>query len=295
MIRKIDMHVHTREPSTICRPSNGQTYATPGELKEIYGKIGVETGLILPRVSPECALDVQSNENAKELADKYNFHWFCNIDPRFGGNSPTYDLSYFLEYYKSIGAKGVGEVVTNLYFDDPYMQNLFFHCEKTNLPVLFHMAPKIGGYYGIVDDIGMPRLEYSLKKFPNLIFIGHSQPFWAEISKGLDPNNRNSYPTGKVTPGRVVELMEKYPNLHADLSAGSGYNAVSRDEEFGIRFLEKFADRLYYATDICAPENISQPFINLSMWLDELVETGKLSDDAYKKICRENALKILNK
>ncbi len=293
-MKKIDMHVHTRQPSTIPRPANGQTYATPEELMKIYESIGVETGLILPRVSPECALDVQSNENAKQLADTYNFYWFCNIDPRFGGNTPDYDLSYYLQYYKALGAKGVGEVVTNLYFDDPFMQNLFYHCEKTGMPLLFHMAPQIGGYYGIVDDLGMPKLEESLKKFSNLIFIGHSQPFWAEISQGLDYKNRNSYPKGKVTPGRVVELMQKYQNLHADLSAGSGFNAISRDEEFGVWFLETFSDRLYYATDICAPENITQPFIKLSEWLDTLVETGKLSDDAYRKISRENALKILN-
>lgn len=293
MIKKIDMHVHTRQPSTIGRPGSGQTYATPVELQGIYNQIGVETGVILPRVSPECALDVQSNENAKELADKYQFYWFCNIDPRFGGNTTDYNLSYFLEYYKSLGAKGVGEVAANMYFDHPFMQNLFLHCEKTGLPLLFHIAPQEGGCYGIVDDPGLPRLEYSLAKFPNLTFIGHSQPFWAEISKGLTSANRNSYPTGKVTPGRVVELMEKYPNLHADLSAGSGYNAVSRDPEFGIWFLETFADRLYYATDICAPENVRSPFIRLSQWLDELVETGKLSDSAYRKISRENALKIL--
>ncbi len=292
-MKKIDMHVHTRMPSTIGRLANGQTYATPLELHEMYEKIGVETGVILPRVSPECALDVQSNENAKELADKYNMYWFCNIDPRFGGNTSDYNLSYFLEYYKALGAKGVGEVVTNLYFDHPLMQNLFYHCEKTGLPLLFHIAPQIGGYYGIVDDLGLPRLEISLAKYPNLTFIGHSQPFWAEISKISSTDSRNAYPTGKVTPGRVVELMQKYPNLHADLSAGSGYNAIFRDPEFGVWFLETFSDRLYYATDICAPENIHAPFITLSHRLDELVEQGKISDSAYRKISKENALKIL--
>lgn len=80
--------------------------------------------------------------------------------------------------------------------------------------------------------------------------------------------------------------MRKYPNLHGDLSAGSGYNAVTRDPEFGYDFLEEFQDRLYFGTDICAPEND----MRLSYWLDDAVESGKISREAYEKISRENAI-----
>ena len=65
-----------------------------------------------------------------------------------------------------------------------------------------------------------------LAKYPNLTVIGHSQPFWSEISADVTEKNRNSYPKGKVIPGRTVELFRKYPNLYGDLSpsAGSGFN-----------------------------------------------------------------------
>ena len=42
------------------------------------------------------------------------------------------------------------------------------------------------------------------------------------------------YPDGPVAPGGAIDtLMDKYPNLHGDLSAGSGAGAISRDPEFG--------------------------------------------------------------
>ena len=66
--------------------------------------------------------------------------------------------------------------------DDPMIQEIFAAAETLSLPVLFHMSPEVGYEYGIVDDAGLPLLEESLKKYPNLKFIGHSQPFWHEIS-----------------------------------------------------------------------------------------------------------------
>ena len=62
-----------------------------------------------------------------------------------------------------------------------------------------------------------------------------------------------------------------------------------RDEEFGLWFLEKYQDRLYFGTDICSPKNV---FL-LPDYLDECVKSGKLSETAYNKICRENALRLL--
>lgn len=291
---KIDMHIHTRLHKGIERRINGKadgTYASPEEIQLMYKKLGIKKGVILPGIGPYCSYHIQSNEEAHYLTTLYPdlFYWFCNIDPRFGGNSTDFDLSYFLEHYKKLGAKGIGEVCTNMSFDDPFMENLFFHAEKCELPLVFHIAPKKGGFYGIVDELGLPGLEQALSKYPKLIFIGHSQPFWAEIGNDVNNENRNSYPKGTVKPGRVVELMRKYPNLYADLSAGSGFNAVSRDPEFGYGFLEEFSKKLFFATDICDPRNNMM----LSFWLDEALEKGKITEGAYDRICFENALGIL--
>ena len=294
--QKIDIHIHTNAYKGIERFGGG-TFASPEEIRDMYNKIGVSKGVILPCVNPDCSFQIQSNEEAYHLTQKYPdlFYWFCNINPKNGSNKPDCDFSYFLEYYKKLGAKGVGEITANMYFDDPYIENLFYHCQKCKMPVLFHIGPTIGGCYGLVDESGLPRLEKELAKFPELQFIGHSQPFWAEISSDVTEANRNSYPQGKVTPGRVVELMRKYPNLYGDLSAGSGYNAVSRDPKFGYAFIEEFQDRLYYGTDICDPRNITNPMLKLSSWLDDGLERGKISETAYKKVCYENALELLER
>ena len=199
-------------------------------------------------------------------------------------------------YYKAQGAKGCGEMICNLYFDDPRVLALFKACEKYDMPITFHVG-RDNGEYGLIDDFGLPRLEKVLKMFPKLKFLGHSQRFWSHISGDVNEETMHGWPSGKVVDGgRVVELMRKYPNLYGDLSAGSGFNAVSRDPEFGYAFLEEFQDRLYFGLDLCAYENIdNKGRIGLIEFLDNAMLEGKISYEAYLKISRENALKLMTK
>lgn len=293
-VKKIDIHIHTRSVKGVNRIGSNSTYATPEELISMYDRIGIEKGVILPLLSPECSFRPQSHEDVMEICSKYpdRFYWFCNIDPRVGNNSPDTDLSYFINYYKEKGAKGIGEVTANLYLDDPLVLNLFKHAEKCDMPLTFHIAHKKFGCYGLIDDLGLPRLEKALSMFPKLKFLGHSTTYWAEISADLTEDKRTGYPRGKVTPGRVVELMRKYPNLYGDISAGSGFNAIIRDPKFGYEFLEEFNDRLLFGTDICTPENEKSAFFGFSFWLDEACEKGKISQKAYENISRNNALRL---
>jgi len=293
-MKKICMHVHSRLKKGITWQQNNLTYSNPDELRELYNKLGIEKGLLLPGVSPEGRHYSVTNEEAYQIVCENPdlYYWFCGIDPRWGSNSPESDLSYFINYYKNLGAKGVGEVTAKIPIDDPKMYNLFRHCEKSDMPVLFHIGTE-NSLYGIIDDLGLPKLEKALNDFPNLHFIGHSQPFWAEIGTNVTNENRNLFPEGKVNPGRLVELFRKYKNLTADLSGGSGYNAITRDPKFGYAFIEEFQDRLYYATDIARP--IMTEFLNLSFWLDEAVDKGFISKTAYEKVVRYNALKVLEK
>ena len=294
LVKKIDIHVHTSEsmwPSGML----GARYATPEELIHIYDQIGVEKGLLLPMITNEYYLQITSNYEIKQIVDKHpdRFVWFCNLDPRQGQFSPNTDFTQYISVCKANGAKGVGEICSNLYFDDPLTLNLLRQCEKCEMPVTFHIGD-MGGDYGLVDEIGLPRLEKVLQMFPKLTFLGHSQKFWAEISGDLTVEERNGYPTGKVAPGgRVVELLRKYPNLCGDLSAGSGFNAICRDPEFGYAFMEEFQDRLFFGTDICDPRNVTNSMMKLSQYLDEAVENGHISQEAYEKISRRNAEKLL--
>ncbi len=295
IVKKIDIHSHPNDERWMLRP-NGTTYPLPEELFKIYDELGVEAGVAQPLLSPEYTNSIISNKDAYRMASNNSrLYWFANIDPRSGQYDPEYDFSHRIEYYKEHGAKGLGELTAALPFDHELYLNLFKYAEKYDMPVIFHMGDGKYHDYGIVDEIGLPRLEKVLGMFPNLIFIGHSQKFWAEIGDDVTEENRNEYPTGKVNPGRVPYLMEKYPNLHCDLSAGSGANAMMRDPEYAVEFMEKFSDRLYFGCDITSPCENPREVYKLSAFLDDLVESGKLSQEAYNKICRENALKILNK
>ncbi|MEA4824059.1 MAG: amidohydrolase family protein [Clostridiaceae bacterium] len=297
IVPKIDIHVHSTPEPTILRLT-GDPYATPPVLRKIYDTIGVERGLLLPSgVYGACAFDVISMREARDMVKNYSDTlgwWFCNLSPASGHNLPDTDLGYFLRQLQAMGARGVGEITENRYFDDPYVLNLFRHAEACGMPVTFHIGNPGGGDYGLIDEIGLPRLEKVLRLFPKLTFLGHSQKFWAEIGQ-CDEDSRKGYPTGPVKPGRVVELLRRYPNLRGDLSAGSGCNAVMRDPAFGYAFLEEFQDRLFYGTDICSPRNIDNPMLRLSGFLDDAMKNGKISYAAYEKISRGNALNLLER
>lgn len=289
-MKKIDVHIHTSMWAG-AQIEAGTILASPFEIRKKYNKLGIDKGILLPVVSPEYRVCIQTNEEIEYVANTNPdlFYWFCNIDPRMGNNSATADLSFILDMYKKRGAKGVGEITANLRVDDPLMDNLFYHCAQCDMPVIIHIASQKYNDYGIIDELGLPGIEKMLKKHPNLKIIGHSQCFWSEIDSKVTDKTRAQYPAGKVTPGKVVGLMREYGNLYGDLSAGSGYNAISRDADFGYSFLEEFADRLMFGTDICTPSNNAP----LSSWLDSSYENGCISEGTYRKIIRENATRIL--
>lgn len=288
-MKKIDIHAHTTMWENGFS-SLGRRRIMPHELKKEYEELGVEKGFILPLLSPEALFSVQSNEEAEYIANNNSdfLYWCCNVDPRMLKNLPDADLSVMLNSFKERGAVAVGEVTANLYIDDPYLENLFYHCSLCDMPAIIHMAAGHGGTYGIIDDLGLPRLEKLLKKYPNLKIIGHSQCFWSEIGDNVTEDNRSKYPEGKVNEGRVAKILRECPNLFCDLSAGSGFNALNRDTDYAYRFIEEFSDRLMFGTDFVVPNQKNF----LSKWLDESFEKGFINEENYKKICRENAIRI---
>ena len=84
-------------------------------------------------------------------------------------------------------------------------------------------------------------------------------------------------------------LLRTCPNLYADLSANSGFNAITRDPEAGYRFLDEFQDKLLFGTDTCFAE-VRTPHLP---YLRELLSKGKLSQVAFDKITSLNAQKLL--
>ena len=96
---------------------------------------------------------------------------------------------------------------------------------------------------------GFERFHRMLEKYPTVNFIGHAQTWWANIDK----NHRRQtvlYPKGPVTAGGLTDrYLADYSNMYGDLSAGSGLNALTRDEDFTRGFLERHQDKLLFGSD----------------------------------------------
>ena len=290
-MKKLDIHCHVFKEFGGFDP-DGPFYLLPEQQLEIFEKSNVARGVILPEVHYESNSFgiVQRVEEAAEIAAMYpdRFYFFMNLVPHSFYKNPEADYSALIEYYLAMGAKGVGEMCGNYSWYEPLMDNMLMYVNKYKLPFIFHMTHKEFNDYGMRDDEELSGLERALQKWKNITFLGHSSDFWAEIS---GEEYHTGYPKGKVLPGgRLVELMRKYPNLCGDISAGSGLNALRRDREFGIAFLNEFQDRLFFGQDICAPGND----MGQSAYLDELLENGEISQEVYNKVCWQNAVKLLD-
>ena len=284
MEKKIDIHLHLSE-----RPipdGLGMKISSGAEMLPHLDELGIGFGIIMS--SGETQAMFGSNASCRRIAEQYpdRYAWMCGLD-----ETEPETVYERLKQYREEGAVGVGELAVNHRLDHPFLEAVFQAAEALGLPVLFHMSPEEGFQYGVVDEPGLPLLERALNKYPKLIFIGHSQPFWHEISGDAGKSREERYEWGKgpVTPGgRLGQLFEKYPNLYGDLSANSGGCAMMRDEAFGLAFLEAWKDRLMFGTDMV---DVDMEF-PLGGWLDQKVEEGALSFAACQAIMSGNAKRI---
>lgn len=284
-MKKIDLHMHVITTWNI--PKIGKfNISNPEKMIAHMDELGIAKAVLMS--SGEKKAPFGKNKTNCKICEKYpdRFAWMCTVDPV--DESTVYDR---LAEYKRQGAIGVGELTINRRLDDPFLQAVFAAAEKLELPVTIHMSPEVGYSYGVVDEPRLPLLEGVLQQYPNLMILGHSQTFWIEMSAEApdDKEGRNSWGQGPVVlGGRVPELFERYENLYGDLSANSAGQAIMRDPEFGLNFLETYADRLFFATDMVNSDMV----FPLGAWLDEQVEQGTLSREAYDKICYKNAQRV---
>lgn len=282
-MEKLDIHIHTRLPEY-----SGQGALKATGVKEMMEYLKGEE-IVHGIIMSSGESDAPNNLECAEICRQENcLHWNCNFDAR----KPESILER-MTACKKAGAVGVGELVINERIDSPIIQAIFAAAEHLELPILFHMSSEVGYQYGIVDDPSLPLLEDALKQYPKLKLIGHSPVFWIELSKDapVDKIGRGERGMGRIiSEGRVVKLMRKYPNLYGDLSAGSGFCAITRDEEFGLHFLEEFSNQLLFGTDTVSVKASWQS--PLGEWLEKKYAEKQISESTMKKICYENAQRI---
>ena len=265
----IDAHVHTNWLGK-----------RADDIVRHFDSIGVEKGWLLAWEMVEGfdpGYSHLSNESifAAARAHPDRFIPFCAVDPH------RRDAKEILKKWIERGARGFGEHKARMMIDNPDAVELYDIAGEHGMPVLFHMdTPHPGASFWYNADIdGLERL---LKKRPNVAFIGHGPGFWRYVSGDAEEHIKEGYPKGKVAPGgKLVEMLHDFPNLHADISAGSGLNALRRDAEFGPGFVKEFSHKLLYGTDCFTREHL------------DFMLSLSLPDDVFQAITRENAVRLV--
>ena len=223
--------------------------------------------------------DAWGNESCYELAQKYPKEFL------FGGNEVP-DLPNAIdeiETYLKKGGKVIGESKFGIECDSAEMQKIYFLAQQYDVPVLMHWEYHKYNY-------GFERFYKMLEKFPKVNFIGHSMLWWASIGKN-DTDKTIRYPKTKVTAGGYTDrLLSDYPNVYGDLSAGSGLNALTRDEDHAREFIKRHQDKLLFGSDCTDVDGTAPKCIGAKI----IAEIRKLSSDQKirRKLLCENAGKL---
>ncbi|MCC6696929.1 MAG: amidohydrolase family protein [Candidatus Hydrogenedentes bacterium] len=244
---------------------------------------GILQAVVLPLVSPESWDHPLTTDFVLRVTEPYRDRLipFCSIDPRVPNLSGYQAKVDLLKRYIDAGAKGFGEHKCGVPIDDSGNMELFKACAELRLPVLFHMDNERN-----MDTPGLPGLARVLEQNPEGVFIGHANGWWASISGDATQKDMHDYPRRPVMPGGAIDaLMDRFPNLYGDLSAGSGANAIQRDIEFGRAFVLRRADRLLFGTDYLSPGQEIPQF--------DLLRELDLPVDAWEKVACGNARKVL--
>jgi predicted TIM-barrel fold metal-dependent hydrolase len=212
--------------------------------------MGISTTILLPAgrnantpsthdgVSNGLQAQCLGNEACRQFA-KVNAKGF-----RFGANEvPDVDGAVQeIERYLKRGAIVIAEQKFGVECDSGEMQAIYALAAEHRVPVLMHWQYQMYNY-------GFERFHRMLEKFPKVNFLGHAQTWWGNIDKN-NVDQSVMYPKGPVAPGGLTDrYLSDYPNMFGDLSAGSGLNALTRDEDFARDFIMRHQDKLIYGSD----------------------------------------------
>ena len=147
-----------------------------------------------------------------------------------------------IERYLKRGGVIIAEQKFGVECDAPAMQKIYELAQAHRVPVLMHWQFQMYNY-------GFERFYKMLEKYPRVNFLGHAQTWWANVDKN-NADQTVMYPKGPITSGGLTDrYLSDYPNMYGDLSAGSGLNALTRDEDFTRDFLTRHQDKLVYGSD----------------------------------------------
>lgn len=270
----IDFHVHLAD--TVPVGSLRRLEISVHQLIDRMNREGIDKTVLLPLESPEAISGYYLTRDALKDWATYPERLipFVSIDPRMP------NMSALVKLYEARGCVGFGELKNGLAFDDPLNKAIYRECDERGWALVFHSDPTL-----CWDEVGLPRLEACLKEFPSCKFVAHGPGWWAALSG--DDERKGGYPKGPIAPGGAADrLLGEYPNLYADLSAGSGYNGLTRDLDFTRKFIDNHWQKLLFATDLMfCGQHLPQVH-----WINEEIE---LTPEQFDAISGSNALRVI--
>jgi predicted TIM-barrel fold metal-dependent hydrolase len=303
----IDMHSHPYAKSA----------AEIDEWVRNMDEVGIEKTMILT-MATGAAFDEIQRKYAKYSE---RFEMWCGFDFT-GYDKPGFGPAAVkeLERCRQAGARGVGEIhdkgkglrsgksnAPGMHPDDPRMDALWEKCGELGMPISLHVADPVWMYQkmdrhndglmnayewrldnqsGIVGLSGMVDiLERTLQRHRNTTFIACH---FANLDYDL---------------GRLGEVLDRNPNLYADISAR--YAETAPIPRFAAQFYAKHANRLVYGTDMGVDKAMYRVTFRILESLDEhFYEIDQFSyhwslngfglDDAtLKQVYHDNAARLL--
>ncbi len=261
-----------------------------------------------------------------EIYRKYSkyperFEMWCGFDLT-GYNKPGFGPAAVkeLERCRQMGARGVGEIhdkggglvsgkskAPGMHPDDARMDALLEKCGELGMPISLHVADPIWMYQKMdkTNDGLMNAYLWRLDNKPNIV----------RLSGMIDIFERTLAKHRKTTfiachfanldydLARLGEVLERNPNLYADISAR--YAETAPIPRFASKFYEKYADRLVYGTDMGVEKPMYRVTFRILESLDEhfyeieqfdyhwSLNGFGLSDEILKQVYYSNATKLL--
>lgn len=251
------------------------------------------------------------------------FEIWCGFDYT-GYDSPGWPEHALkeLERCHNKGAKGVGELgdkglglvyskptpAYGMHFDDPRVKPLLQKCAELGMPINIHVADPYWMYLPTdsTNDGLMNAYDWRIDLSKEGI-LGH-----AELVTTLENAVRDNPNTTFIACHFanccynleiLGELLDKYPNLYADISAR--YAETATIPRYMAAFYEKYQDRLLYGTDMGFEDSVYETTLRILQTADEhFYRTEQfnyhwalygfdLDDKILKKLYNKNAVNIM--
>jgi predicted TIM-barrel fold metal-dependent hydrolase len=305
----IDMHSH----------DHGKTDEELARWVQTMDELNIQKTVVLCQAHGKAFDEVIARY--KKFPDRFSV--WCGFDYT-GYNQPGYGPAAVAELERCFkaGAEGVGEMgnkgrgmyyteppAWGMHFDDPRMDPLLEKCGELGIPISIHVADPMWMYQPMdkYNDGLMNAYTWRLDNQTNI--LSHAELI-GTLERAVAKHPRTIFVACHLANcsydlAKLGTLLDKYPNLYADISAR--YAETAAIPRTAARFFTKYQDRLVYGTDMGPSKSMYQTtfriletddehFYDWSLFTYHWPLSGfALNDSVLKKVYGGNAQKVFAK